>query len=136
MFKINIASNKEKGRTIKIESDSEAFIGLKIGDAINGKDVLPQFEGYEFVINGASDKAGFPSFKDTEGTGLRRVLLTYGKGMKEKKPHGLKRRKTVRGNTISPDIVQINLIVKKEGSKPLSELFPAQKAEEKEEKSE
>lgn len=142
MFKINIADNKEKGKTFKTESNSESFVGLKIGDTIKGNDILPQLEGYEFVIVGASDKAGFPSLKEIEGTALRKALLKYGKGMKEKKPHGMKKRKTIRGNTISTDIVQINLAVKNQGSKTLAELFPEQvkkvesKAEEKEEKAE
>ena len=136
MFKINIADNKNKGKTFKAESNSEAFVGLKVGDTIKGNDILPQLEEYEFVITGASDKAGFPSLKEVEGTSLRRVLLKYGKGMKEKKPHGMKKRKTIRGNTISTDIVQINLAVKKEGSKALAEIFPEQvkKPEEKAEK--
>ncbi|MFH1248544.1 MAG: S6e family ribosomal protein [archaeon] len=125
-FKINIADNKEKGKTYKIESNSETLIGLKLGDAVKGSDVDSKLEGYDFIIQGASDKAGFPSFNDVEGTGLKRVLLTYGRGMKETKPKGLKRRKTVRGNTISTDIVQINLKVKKQGSQNLAEIFPEQ----------
>ena len=92
MFKINIADNKEKGKTFKVESNSEALVGLKIGDTIKGNDILPQLEGYEFIITGASDKAGFPALKEVDGTSLRRVLLKYGKGMKEKKPHGMKKR--------------------------------------------
>lgn len=136
MFKINISDNKEKGKTYKTESNSESFVGLKIGDTIKGNDILPHLEGYEFVITGASDKAGFPSLKKVDGTALRRVLLRYGSGMKERKPHGLKKRKTIRGNTISPDIVQINLAVKSQGSKTLAEIFPEQvkKPEEKAEK--
>ncbi len=35
-------------------------------------------------------------------------------------------RKTVRGKVISPDIVQINLKIVKEGGKKLSEIFPEQ----------
>ena len=49
------------------------------------------------------------------------------------KVKGLKRKRTVRGNTISHDIIQINLSVKKTGSKKLAEIFPeqAKKIEEK-----
>lgn len=126
MFKINIADNKTKGKTFKVESNSESFVGLKIGDIIKGNEVLPQLEDYEFVITGASDKAGFPALQNIEGSSLKQALLKYGRGMKEKKPHGLKKRKTIRGNTISTDIVQINLTVKKAGTKPLEELFPEQ----------
>jgi small subunit ribosomal protein S6e len=37
----------------------------------------------------------------------------------------LRRRRTFRGNTISEDTVQINLIVEQKGPKPLAELFGA-----------
>ena len=42
------------------------------------------------------------------------------------KPKGLKLRKTVRGKIISPEIVQINLKVLKQGNQPLAEIFPEQ----------
>ena len=121
MFKLDIAN--KKGQTFHIETDSEIFVGLKVGDSVNGKDIKAELEGYEFVITGASDKAGFPALAEVEGTQLKRVLLRYGKGMRERKPRGLRKRKTIRGNTISLDIVQINLSVKKSGAKSLNEIF-------------
>ena len=56
VFKINIA---EKGKTFKVEVDTEALIGKKIGDKIDGKDIKNELEGYELEITGSSDKAGF-----------------------------------------------------------------------------
>ena len=123
-FKINIAS--KDGKTFKLDSESDAFIGLKLGDGIAGKDVKSDLDGYEFMIAGASDKAGFPAYSQFEGVTLKRVLLKHGFGMKENKPKGMRKRKTVRGNTISADVIQINLTVKKAGSKSLTELFPEQ----------
>ena len=123
-FKINIAS--KDGKTFKLDSESDAFIGLKLGESISGKDVKSDLDGYEFTIAGASDKAGFPAYSPFEGVTLKGVLLTHGFGMKENKPKGMRKRKTVRGNTISADVIQINLTVKKAGSKSLAELFPEQ----------
>ena len=59
------------------------------------------------------------------------VLLTKGPGI-HIKGKGKRVRKTVRGNTISASIVQVNLKVIKEGSKKLDELFEkkAENAEE------
>ena len=130
-FKLNIS---EKGKTYKLEVDTEFLIGKKIGDKIEGKEIKPELEGYELEITGTSDKAGFPGMKEVEGEGLRRVLLTKGWGMKKRprkegkgKPRrmqkGLRLRKTVRGNTISRDIIQINLKVLKTGDKKLEEIF-------------
>ena len=139
-FKINIS---DKGKTFKIDLDTEALIGKKIGEKIEGKEIKSGLEGYEFEITGTSDKAGFPGKKDIEGTALRKVLLTKGWGMK-KRPRkegkkkkrrmlkGLRLKKTVRGNTISKDTIQINMTVIKEGTKKLEEIFPkTEKAEEK-----
>jgi small subunit ribosomal protein S6e len=135
-FKINIGT--KKGSTYKLEIESEDLIGKSLHDKIAGKDISPSLEGYEFEIKGTSDKAGFTSMKNVEGIGLKKVLLTYGKGMKkrprkegkkkrsEDRPKGLRLRKTVRGKVISPEIVQINLKLLKEGNKKLSEIFPEQ----------
>lgn len=135
-FKINIS--EKSGKTYKIETESEELTGKELHDKIQGKDIHQNLSGYEFEITGASDKAGFPSLENSPGIGFTRLLLGYGKGMhirprkegKKKrsnmKPKGLRLRKTVRGRVISSDIIQINLKVLKEGSKPLSEIFPEQ----------
>ena len=67
-----------------MDSESEAFVGKKIGDKISGEEVKKELEGAEFTITGASDKSGFPSYSKVEGTGLKRVLLTKGFGLKKK----------------------------------------------------
>lgn len=133
-FKINIGN---KGKSWKLESDSESLVGKIIGEKIEGSEISPELAGYDLEITGTSDKAGFPGMKEVEGHTLKGVLLSYGfgmhkkpKGLKKKKPNkkpkGLRLRKTVRGNTISRDIVQINLKVLKQGSKKFEEIFPEQ----------
>lgn len=133
-FKINIGT--KEGKTYKLEVESEELVGKSLGDKIDGKEISPNFQGYEFEIKGTSDKSGFTSMIDVEGIGLKKVLLNYGKGMhkrskregKKKRsnptPKGLRLRKTVRGKVISPAITQINLKLIKEGPKKLSEIFP------------
>jgi len=123
-FKFNIGA--KNSRTFKIEAEAESLIGKKIGESVSGGDIDARLNGYEFEITGTSDKAGFPGLKSVEGASLKKVLLTYGTGMKKLKPRGLRLKKTVRGNTISKDSVQINLKVVKEGDKKLEEIFPEQ----------
>ena len=53
---------------------------------------------------------------------------TGGVGYKPK-GDGVKRRKTVRGNTISEDIVLINTIVTKAGSKSISDILNPEEEE-------
>ncbi len=142
VFKINIGT--KAGKTYKLESESISLIGKKLHDKIQGIEVSPDLEGYEFEIAGASDKSGFTVMENVEGFGVKKMLLTYGKGMKRKprkegkkkvgrtRPKGLRLRKTVRGNTISEDIRQINLKIIKDGSKKLEDIFGKKDEEKKE----
>jgi len=59
-----------------------------------------------------------------------------GEGKINRKPNGLRLRKTVRGKEISPDTVQINAKVLKEGSKKFESLFEVAAEEVAEEKKE
>ena len=132
-FKINIGD--KSGKTYKLEADAPALIDKELKSIIQGKDINSDLEGYEFEISGASDNAGFPALEKVEGIGLKRILLTYGKGMKKRpkyegkkkrnnnRPKGLRLRKGVRGKVISEAITQINLKVVKAGNKPLEEIF-------------
>ena len=127
-FKINIS---HKGKTINLEIDSESLIDKKIGDKISGSEISPDFEGYELEITGTSDKAGFPGLKDLQGPELKRVLLKKGIAMKDKRK-GVRLRKTVRGNTISQDTVQINTKVLKQGNKKFDDFLKKEDSENKE----
>ncbi|MDD5012410.1 MAG: S6e family ribosomal protein [Candidatus Nanoarchaeia archaeon] len=136
VFKINIA--EKNGKTYHLELESEELMGKELHDKLEGKDISTDLSGYEFEITGASDTSGFTSMENVEGTGLKKLLLSYGKGMHRRPrregkkkvsnftPKGLRLRKTVRGKVISPAIVQINLKILKEGGKKLSEVFPDQ----------
>jgi len=129
-FKFDLS---HKGKTYHLDAEAESLIGKKIGDSVKGEDIKKDLEGAEFVITGASDKAGFPSYSKVEGTGLKRTLLTKGFGLKKKHKKkktsnptlvkGIRMRRTVRANTISSDIVQINLKMTKEGPKSLAAML-------------
>lgn len=126
-FKLNIS---EKGKAWRMQTEAPELIGKSIGDKINGSEINSDLSGYEFEIKGASDIAGFPSSKNVEGVGLKKLLLKKGWGMRESFPQGLRRRKTVRGKVITEKIIQINLNTIKEGGKTLAEIFPDQNKKE------
>ena len=139
-FKINIGT--KKGKTYKLETESQALVGKELHQKIQGEDVSADLEGYEFEITGTSDSSGFTSLKSVEGSGLKKVLLSYEKAMKKRPKHegknkrsdttpkGLLLRKSVRGKVISPAITQINLKIIKEGKKSLKDIFEAPAEEE------
>ncbi|MBU5678935.1 MAG: 30S ribosomal protein S6e [Candidatus Aenigmatarchaeota archaeon] len=130
VFKFVISDN---GKSYQLEVDQakcEGIIGLKIGDKFSG-DIIG-LNGYELKITGGTDRDGFSMRADIEGMGKKRILISKSCGFRGKKRikkrmvkiKGLRRRKTVRGNTISNFISQINCVVVKRGEKSLEELIP------------
>lgn len=126
VFKLNISN---KGKSLKLEVENEEIQGIKIGDKIDGKIFSEDLEGYELEITGTSDKAGFPGLAGQKGPALKKIILKKGKGMKNNQ-EGLRLRKTVRGNEISADTVQINASVKKEGKKKFEDFFKTEEPKE------
>ncbi len=124
-FKV-VVSQKENTYQIETE-ETKQFNGLIIGDEFDG-DII-DLPDYKLKITGGSDKNGFTMKSDVTGTRRVKSLLTCGVGYNPKQK-GVKRRKTVRGNTIAEDIVQINTVVVKEGSKPLADLLSTDEEEE------
>lgn len=107
-FKIIISDPKiGTSKSVELEeSEANSLIGRKVGDVVDG--LIVKLPGYKILITGAVDKDGVPIRPNVHGSGRRRVVLRGGVGFNPKK-HGERRRKTVRGNTISEEIVQINV---------------------------
>lgn len=125
-FKAVIADPKS-GKTYKRDITGQyanVLVGRKIGEEIDGLFVgLP---GYKLQIAGGSDKDGFPMRRDLPGPRRRRVLLSGGVGFRPVRL-GLRKKKTVRGNTVSPDILQLNLKITQRGPKSIEDAFREQK---------
>jgi len=126
-FKIVISDPKTKKAYQKeVEHAQSGMVGKKIGDTVSGNNI--GCSGYEFQITGGSDKDGFPMRADVEGTGRKRVLVTKGTGFREKS-RGIRKRKSIRGNTVSQEVSQINVKVTKYGTKQIEELLNVKAAE-------
>lgn len=126
-FKI-ILSDPDTGRSYKIDATGPAagaLIGKRIGDEIDGG--VFGLAGYTIKITGGTDRTGIPARRDLPGPARRRILLSEGVGF-HPIMEGQRRRKSVRGNEISADFVQINAAVKQRGAKPLPEYFEEPKA--------
>lgn len=118
-----------KGKSYQIEKDQKdaPILGKKIGDKLAG-DFLG-LQGYELEITGGSDKDGFPMRSDVEGVMRRRILIGKGIGLKTR-VKGLRRRRMLRGNTIAPDVVQVNCKIVKPSATPLEEILGKKEAKE------
>jgi small subunit ribosomal protein S6e len=116
-FKIVLSTKDGKSYQREVsENEADYFMGKAIGETVSGDNF--GLLGYECVITGGSDNAGFPMRKDVTGTGRKKILAVSGIGVKKKR-HGQRQRKTVSGNTISLITAQINLKVVKEGKEKL-----------------
>lgn len=126
-FKV-VVSEKENSYQIDVDAkETKKLVGLSIGEEFNG-DIIG-LVGYSLKITGGSDKNGFPMKKDLTGPRRVRSLVSGGVGYHPDRA-GKRRRKTFRGNTISEDIIQINTIISKAGSKSLEEILGSEEAEE------
>jgi small subunit ribosomal protein S6e len=107
-FKVIISDPTDgKSKVVEVEETrATPFIGKKLGEIIDG--IIVDMPATKLQILGGSDTDGVPMRGDVHGGIRRQVVLSEGAGFKPKK-EGERRRKTVRGNTITDEIVQINL---------------------------
>ena len=106
-FKV-IVSDPEAGtsKIIELEEARAApFIGRKIGESIDG--AIVDLPAHKLKITGGSDRDGVPMRPNVHGGVRRNVILSGGVGFNPQRK-GERRRKTVRGNIITDEIVQIN----------------------------
>ena len=125
-FKV-IVSDPEAGTSKVVELDetrASPFIGRRLGETLDGSAV--DRPAHTVQILGGSDNDGVPMIGSVHGGVRRRVVLSNGVGFSSKKK-GERRRKTVRGNVITDEIVQINMKIVERPVKP-AEAKPGQPA--------
>jgi len=116
-FKV-IISDPQTGtsKVVEVEEARAApFIGKKIGETMDG--ALVDLPAHKLQIMGGSDKDGVPMKPNVHGGVRRKIILGGGVGFNAKKK-GERRRKAVRGNIITDEIVQINIKIVEQPSKP------------------
>jgi small subunit ribosomal protein S6e len=107
-FKVIISDPQDgKSKVVELEESRAApFIGRKLGETIDG--IVVDMPAVKLQLLGGSDKDGVPMLGHVHGGIRRQVVLSEGPGFKPKR-EGERRRKTVRGDTITDEIVQLNL---------------------------
>ena len=104
-FKLTISDIKGKSITKELkEGDANPLMGLIIGAETDA--AIVGLAG-KLKITGGSDKSGVPMRPDLHGMARKRVLLAKGVGLQDTEK-GLRKRKLIRGNTISDEIFQVN----------------------------
>ncbi|RLI34523.1 30S ribosomal protein S6e [Candidatus Bathyarchaeota archaeon] len=109
-FKL-IISDPSTGRSKVVEVEGPKavpLLGKRIGEVVDG--AFADLPGVKLQVTGGTDKDGFPMRWDVHGGVKTRVILSGPPGFHPKRK-GERRRKTVRGDTITEDIVQVNMKV-------------------------
>jgi small subunit ribosomal protein S6e len=128
MAKFKVIVSDPQAGTSKVVELEEAratpFIGRKVGETVDGSVVdLP---AHKVQILGGSDKDGVPMRGNVHGGVRRAVVLSGGAGFSPKNK-GERKRKTVRGDVITDEIVQINMkIVERPAGTKTPEAKPEQ----------
>ncbi|HXY82368.1 MAG TPA: 30S ribosomal protein S6e [Candidatus Saccharimonadales bacterium] len=91
---------------------AQALIGRSLGELIDGS-TLGIAQG-KVLISGGCDKNGIPMRGDVHGSAKKYIVISTGPGFKPTR-HGERRRKLVRGRSISDDTYQVNFTLKLEG---------------------
>ncbi len=124
-FKV-VVNDTKSGKSYQVPVSghhANSLIGKKIGDEVDG--IFISLPGYKLQITGGTDKDGFAMRKDLPGLIRRKILLSDCKGFHEIE-HGMRKKKSIRGNTIGQDVVQINMKVTKHSSKPIDSLLKSE----------
>jgi small subunit ribosomal protein S6e len=127
-MKLNIANPStgcQKLVDIQDERKLRCFYDKRISQEVEGDSVGEEFRGYRFRITGGNDKQGFPMKQGILVNGRVRILLSDGSSCYNPKRKGERKRKSVRGCIVGPDLSVLSLIIVKKGESEIPGLTDA-----------
>ncbi|KAG6540909.1 hypothetical protein Mapa_017703 [Marchantia paleacea] len=120
---------KRRSKLMTTKSCTRAFFDKRLSQEVSGDNLGEEFNGYVFKIMGGCDKQGFPMKQGVITQGRVRIMMHRGtpcfRGHGRR--NGERRRKSVRGCIVSPDLSVLNLVIVKQGAKPLPGLTDIEK---------
>lgn len=112
-------SNPSTGCQICVEIEDErklrTLYDLRVAAEIDGGNLGDEYTGYVFRISGGNDKQGFPMKQGVISNGRVRLLLKEGSSCYRARKSGERKRKSVRGCIVGPDLSVLNLVQVKKG---------------------
>ncbi|HVL48406.1 MAG TPA: 30S ribosomal protein S6e [Candidatus Thermoplasmatota archaeon] len=127
-FKV-VVNDPRDGKSYQVTVSGQhanVLVRKKIGDEVDG--MFLGLPGYRLKITGGSDRDGFPMRPEVHTAARKDLLVADSIGFRPTAYGGQRRKRTMRGNEISPEIAQINAKVTTPGPKPVSELLAAKAA--------
>lgn len=117
-MKFNIANPATAQQTlldIDDEKKLQAFYDTRMGQEVDGGVLGDEFKGYVFRVSGGNDKQGFPMKQGVLAQKRVRLLMKEGASCYRTRRAGMRKRKSVRGCIVGPDISILNLVVVAQG---------------------
>ncbi|KAK5779035.1 hypothetical protein RI543_003655 [Arxiozyma heterogenica] len=104
-------------KCIEIEDEHRirSFYDKRIGQEVDGESVGDEFKGYVFKITGGNDKQGFPMKQGVLLPSRVKLLLAKGHSCYRPRRTGERKRKSVRGAIVGPDLAVLSLVIVKKG---------------------
>jgi small subunit ribosomal protein S6e len=94
---------------------SRIFFDKKIAQEVEADSIGDEFKGYIVRITGGNDKQGFPMKQGVLLPHRVRLLLADGHSCYRTRRNGERKRKSVRGCIVGPDIAVLSLVIVKQG---------------------
>ncbi|KAL2708449.1 40S ribosomal protein S6 [Kluyveromyces marxianus] len=121
-MKLNISypiNGTQKCVEIDDEHRVRVFYDKRIGQEVDGEAVGDEFKGYVFKIAGGNDKQGFPMKQGVLLPTRVKLLMAKGTSCYRPRRNGERKRKSVRGAIVGPDLAVLALVIVKKGDQEI-----------------
>merc|ERR1711866_41724 len=103
------------------------FFDKRMSTEVAGDSLGDEFKGYVFRISGGNDKQGFPMKQGILCNHRVRLLFKKGMSCYRERRNGCRKRKSVRGCVVGPDLAVLSLVIAKKGAEDIPGLTDDQK---------
>merc|ERR1711976_497571 len=94
-------------------------MGKRMAAEVSGDSLGDEFKGYVFRISGGNDKQGFPMKQGILCNHRVKLLLKKGMSCYCERRSGCRKRKSVRGCVVGPDLAVLSLVIAKKGAEDI-----------------